>query len=319
MADPISVLMTTYNCADYISKAIKSILIQTYKDFEFLIVDDGSDDDTEKKVHIFNDNRIRYIKKEHEGLAASLNYGLKISKYDWVARMDADDICHPQRLEKQISVLRKDENFISCTWSAYFYNRGIRFTVKTPTDDGELKNKLALHCYINHSSVIYNKNFILLNGGYNTDLNVYEDYELWLRIKDVVMFEVIPEYLIFMRVTPQSLSRNNFNIRKKIILQFQRKYYPLYDDLNTFTKTERLMLSGWREFFYGEGKKARGKFLKLKLGMLIYPRILIAFFLTFFPQKFIDYIIKNTIKYKILYFIKYFNTDFRRVRIFLSQ
>ena len=72
----LTVLMTTYNCAPYISQAIKSILNQTYKDFEFLIIDDGSTDETERVVAAFKDNRIRYIKRQHFGRAASLNFGL---------------------------------------------------------------------------------------------------------------------------------------------------------------------------------------------------------------------------------------------------
>ena len=173
----LTVLMPTYNSCQYIETAIKSVLNQTYKDFELLIVDDGSTDDTESSISEFSDTRIRYIKKEHEGLAASLNYGLKIAKHDWVSRMDADDISHPKRLEKQISILEKDDNFISCTWSAYFKDRGISFTVKTPVHNDELKKKLSIHCYINHPSVIFNRRFILSKGGYNTKINVYEDYE----------------------------------------------------------------------------------------------------------------------------------------------
>ena len=107
----LTVLMPTYNSCQYIETAIKSVLNQTYKDLELLIVDDGSTDDTESSISEFSDTRIRYIKKEHEGLAASLNYGLKIAKHDWVSRMDADDISHPKRLEKQISILEKDDNF----------------------------------------------------------------------------------------------------------------------------------------------------------------------------------------------------------------
>ncbi|MBK7981678.1 MAG: glycosyltransferase family 2 protein [Ignavibacteriae bacterium] len=94
----ISVLLPVYNGEKYLSQSIKSILNQTFRDFEFIIVDDGSIDNTEKIVSSFHDTRIKYIKKDHTGLADTLNYGLKLANYDWVARMDADDISLPNRL-----------------------------------------------------------------------------------------------------------------------------------------------------------------------------------------------------------------------------
>ena len=95
--------MTTYNCAPYINQAIKSILNQSYEDFEFLIIDDGSTDDTEKIINQFKDPRIRFIKREHFGRSAALNYGLKNASFDIIALMDADDISHPKRLEIQLN------------------------------------------------------------------------------------------------------------------------------------------------------------------------------------------------------------------------
>lgn len=315
----LSVLLPTYNNALFIKNSVKSLLMQTYKDFELLIVDDGSTDNTEFVVSAFNDARIRYIKKEHEGLAATLNYGLKIAKYDWVARMDADDICHPRRLEKQISILEKDGNFISCTWSAYFNRRGICFTVETPRDNVELKKKMALHSYINHPSVIYNRKFILSKGGYSTKLNVYEDYELWLRIRNDVVFEVVPEYVLFMRITPQSLSRKDFAEKKGIILDLQNKYFPLNNNFDDFSKSEKIEILGWREFFYGDKNKARKYLLKLSIIIFKKPKILIAILLTLFSQQVINVFAGNAFRYRILYYLKYFSSSFVKVRTFLKQ
>ena len=98
----VSVLITTYNCAPYIAQAVQSILNQTFQYFEFLIVDDGSTDNTEDIVKSFSDKRIRYIKRNHFGRAAGLNFGLKNSSNEIIALMDADDISHPQRLELQL-------------------------------------------------------------------------------------------------------------------------------------------------------------------------------------------------------------------------
>ncbi len=97
----ITVLLPTFNSGEYLSTSIKSILEQTYTDFEFLIVDDGSTDSTENIVKSFKDKRIKYLKKKRTSLPDTLNYGLKHAKYEWIARMDADDFALPNRLEEQ--------------------------------------------------------------------------------------------------------------------------------------------------------------------------------------------------------------------------
>ena len=299
----LTVLLPTYNSGEYLQYSIRSILKQTFRKFELLIIDDGSNDDTEKVINGFSDSRIRYVKKEHEGLATTLNYGLSIAKYDWVARMDADDICHPERLAKQISVVNKGENFISCTWAAFFRDNKILFTVETPINSEELKRRLALHCYINHPSVLYNKNFILSNGGYNSKLKVYEDYELWLRILNDVFFDVIPECLLFVRYVPDSLSKQKFSRHKEEILYTQNKYYPLTNKLKYIDDQERIGLLSWREWFYGDKNKAR-KYWIQNPSLLLKLKVTSAFLLSFLPVKYLVLIQKLNIKYRINYILK---------------
>jgi len=279
-----------------------------------LIVDDGSTDNTKELIDSIPDPRIRYEKISHVGRSKALNYGLKACKYDWVALIDADDISHPLRLVKQISILDRDENVISFTWSAYFNHNGIRFTVKTPTDNVELKRKLALHCYVNHPSVLYNRNFILSNGGYNPANDAFGDYELWLRIRNDVVFEVVPEYLFFVRIIPQSLSRKDFADKKKIILDAQKKYYPLDSNLNDFNKYEKIESSGWREFFYGDKNKARKLFLKLKIKILKKPRIFTAIIITYFSSKVVNSFIENYFKLKLIYYLNFFSFNSKEAR-----
>ncbi len=124
----VSVLLPTYNAAEFLNYSIKSILNQTYKDYELLIIDDGSTDNTTEVVSNFADDRINYVKKSHSGLASSLNYGLKIAKYDWVARMDADDIAHPERLENQVCYIDDSINLIISSWAFIFRGEKILFS-----------------------------------------------------------------------------------------------------------------------------------------------------------------------------------------------
>ena len=107
----ISVLMPAYNAEKYIGEAIESILNQTYKDFEFIIINDGSIDRTEDIILSYDDPRIIYLKnKENSGIVASLNNGLKQAKGQYVARMDADDISLPTRFEKQLQYMESNQH-----------------------------------------------------------------------------------------------------------------------------------------------------------------------------------------------------------------
>ena len=223
----ITVLMTTYNCGEYISQAIKSVLNQTYKDFEFLIIDDGSADNTSEIVKSFDDKRIVYKKTEHMGRSKALNYGLSMAMCDWIAIMDADDVAHTERLKMQLDKFNFNNNAISCTWSIYFSKSKIKYLIQTPITDYKLKQKMALHSLICNSSVIFNKNFILANGGYNENLDNSEDYELWLRILNKAHFYVIPEYLLFIRERNDSLSRTDISNTKQQVIGFLRTYSDL--------------------------------------------------------------------------------------------
>ena len=122
-----------------------------------------------------------------------------------------------------------------------------------------------------------------------------------------------------MRISPKSLSRNAFAASKGIILESQKKYYPLDSHLNDFKKFEKIGLSGWREFFYGDKSKARKYFLRLKLETLKKPKILIAIILTLFSEQVVNAFIMNSLRYRMLYYLKYFNISFKEARRVLKQ
>jgi glycosyltransferase involved in cell wall biosynthesis len=142
----ISVVMTAYNSERYIGPAIESILNQTFHDFEFIIVDDGSSDETDKIVRSYNDKRIVYTKNEKNlGQTKSLNIGIKLSRGKYIARMDADDISHSRRLQTQFDYLEKHNDVsILGSWAEYidYNNKKIR-NFKTPTDPLEIRAYLA--------------------------------------------------------------------------------------------------------------------------------------------------------------------------------
>ncbi|HLG31514.1 MAG TPA: glycosyltransferase family 2 protein [Ignavibacteriaceae bacterium] len=284
----LTVLMTIYNCAPYISQAIKSILYQTYKDFEFLIVDDGSTDITEEVVRQFQDKRIRYIKRQHYGRAASLNFGLKNASNDLIALMDGDDISHPERFEKQLKNYFNKTNEIIFLSVAYFRNNRVRFTGDVNITEEKFYQNLALHGPYNNSTALFNKNHIMNNGGYNESLFMSEDHDLWLRLKDISIYKQIREILYFIRLRDSSLSHNHFLKTNNITYNILEKYYNnLTDNFKLNSIEEEIQLRGWREFFYGNIPLMRPEWRKLKISIWNY-RMLIAYLISFLPAKIIN-------------------------------
>lgn len=203
---PVTVLMTLYNCSQYVLTSINSILRQSYVNFEFLIIDDGSEDNSEEIIKSLNSAKIKYIKLKHLGRSAALNYGLKEAKYDWVALMDSDDIAVPDRLEKEVSLVKGNYQDIIFSDSVFFKNKKVQFLNRINTVKENLKKKIELRGHICNSSVLYNRNFILENGGYNEYLDHSEDHELWIRLLNKGNFVHLNEFLLFMRIRENSLS-----------------------------------------------------------------------------------------------------------------
>lgn len=284
----ITVLVTTYNCGVYIKQAIQSILNQTYKYFELLIIDDGSNDNTDEIVWSFNDDRIRYIKTHHIGRSAALNMGLQEAKHELISFCDADDIIHPQKLEKQLRLF-KNENDLVFTDTAVFRNKKILYELKILNDMNIIKRKIALHGHFGQS-ILYNRDFILRNGGYNNNLTAFIDYDLLLRIFNKANIIVLPEVLYFQRLRENSISTTDTMKKKHIIYQVQKNYFTkLEENFGISSTTDQLIIKGWREFFYGGKKTAREYWLKA--GFKIWDlKLTFTFLLSFLPESFLDYI-----------------------------
>jgi glycosyltransferase involved in cell wall biosynthesis len=293
--------MTTYNCATYIGQAVQSILNQTYKDLELVIIDDGSTDDTEEIILTFFDSRIKYKKNNHLGRSKALNYGLSICNFDWISILDADDIAHPLKLEKQIRLLTGTENEICFTDSAYFRENKILFVNENNFDSKTINEILALHGHFNNSTFLFNKNHILKYDGYKESLKVFEDYDLWLRIKDSSKFLFVKETLQFSRVRNNSLTNGDLKWLKKNIYEIQKPYY--LDVGISFGIEEiykQISLKGWREFFYGNKNLSREHWSKINLNQWN-KRIFLAYLVSFFPVDLVNYYNKLRVRLRIEY------------------
>lgn len=207
----VSVILPVYNGEKYLEEAIESILNQTVKDFEFIIINDGSTDSSEEIILSYTDKRIKYFRHENIGLAATLNKGIELSEGIYIARQDQDDISLPKRLEKQITFMENNPSVgLLGAWAKIIdENNNKRGSHRHPTHDKLLKNFLLFNNPFVHSSVIIRKNVLMKTGFYTTnpDRQPPEDYELWSRISRVAEIANIPLELICYREVQTSMSR----------------------------------------------------------------------------------------------------------------
>ena len=207
----ITVLMPAYNAAKYIGEAIRSVLDQTFTDFELLIVNDGSIDETEMIIRSFSDSRITLFNQTNQGIAVALNNGLAIAKAAYIARFDADDICYPTRLEEQYAFITTHPGYCVVGCDAGYYDRNDEyvFTYEAPGhSDEEIRRLPKNKCPFIHSGVLYSKAAIINAGGYNIHAHAFEDHLLWLKVLEQGKVYNLPKVLLKVRLTPFSFTIN---------------------------------------------------------------------------------------------------------------
>src|SRR6185437_2936746 len=205
----ITVLMPAYNAGKYIREAISSVLEQSFTDFELLIVNDGSTDDTEKIICSFNDRRIVLLSQENKGVAAALNLGLTNARAPYIARFDADDVCYPTRLKIQYDFITAYPQYCIVGSAADCIDAGGAF-IFTHHPEGHLNEEIQQlkysTCPFIHSSVLYKKAAVINNGGYNEHAYTYEEHFLWVRILKEEMGCNLSQPLIKVRLNPESVT-----------------------------------------------------------------------------------------------------------------
>jgi glycosyltransferase involved in cell wall biosynthesis len=204
----VSVLLAVYNGEKYIKEAVESILNQSFKDFEFIIVDDGSTDSTAKILNEYKDHRIvRLVNEKNMGLVGSLNKGLHMAKGEFIARMDADDVSKKNRLEKQITFL--DENPTVGVLGTYMEqvdeNGKILSVFRPPLEHRAILLAMLRTTAIAHATVMMRKKVVLVNGGYDANFPHVEDTELWSRLILKTNFANLPEPLYVRRIHQGSI------------------------------------------------------------------------------------------------------------------
>lgn len=204
----ISVIMPVFNEAEFVHDAIQSILDQTFADFEFIIIDDGSTDATLPIIQSFQDPRIRCIIQENKGLTRSLNNGLSLATGQYIARMDGNDISLTNRFKMQVDFL--DTHCETGLVGAFYFNIDQngklvkKYTYQT--EDQVIRKILLTDCPFCHSLVMFRKLCVDAVGGYRDKIGPAEDYDLWFRISEKYLVANIPVPLHKVRIMASGIT-----------------------------------------------------------------------------------------------------------------
>ena len=236
--------MTVYNGEKYLSGAIESILSQTYRNFEFLIIDDCSTDESANIIHSFSDERIIYQKnRTNIGQTKSLNKGIKLANGEYIARIDQDDESNNTRLEKQLSFMKKNNCHVVGSWFNVIDSTGeLMYRNKLPVDPQDIINLMTWSNPIAHSSVMMKKDELLSLNSYPEHYTHGMDMALWIKfVQNNYKIMNIPEYLINWRQHNQSSSKNTNNLILRLCEEIE--LLNISKNLNADNKYKKINLA----------------------------------------------------------------------------
>ena len=262
----VSVIIPTYNCSPLLGGAIRSVLDQTVSDYEILVIDDGSTDETAAVVERYGE-RVRYLRQENRGVAAARNLGIRSAKGEFVAFLDADDLWKPDKLERQLPLLlqQKDLDVVfsrheNLGGAAAVYNKydcpELTALLTTTAlgasgyriEDRHLFQKILRYYLLLTSTVLIRKSCIDRMGGFDETLGIAEDTHLWLRLakRGKIAFVDLP--LVQKRLRSESLTGDEPSFVRQIIAMFQR----LHDWLPELDREERAAVRGALNYWYAK-------------------------------------------------------------------
>ncbi len=210
----ISVIMSVYNGEQFLEAAINSILKQSFTDFEFIILDDGSDDNSVDIINSYQDERISLHNLNHQGLPSALNYGISIARAQLICRMDSDDIAHSERFEKQLRFLDKNPEIDLCGTSISIIDENDQLigTRLMPVKHKEIIGTIDYSCNVIHPTYCFKKKIHDSIGGYRKELLYSQDYDYLLRVIDKgYKVHNLPEVLLKYRMMNKANPEKTYN------------------------------------------------------------------------------------------------------------
>lgn len=224
----ISVILSVFNDDDFIEECIKSILTQTFSDFELIIIDDDSYDKTSNIIRKFSDNRIKIIKNQQNiGLTCSLNKAIKTAQGKYIARIDADDIALPNRLECQFRFLENNPDYNLCGGQVNFIseNGSVKKKSTMTIHFHEIVATIFVQNPIIHSTAFFRKHIFDKLGGYDQNLKRSQDYDLWFRFLDTGKITNLPDLILCYRSHQNNITSQHYHEQENTAIKILQKYY----------------------------------------------------------------------------------------------
>lgn len=260
----ISVVMTVFNGEEFLQEAIDSILTQSYTDFEFIIVDDGSNGNTKKILNEVSDQRVNILHLDpNQGQANALNFGIDIAKGEWIIRQDADDISLPDRIMEQVRFVQSNPHLIAfgthidCFSESKLVPMEFIESVNNYHNNIQTEEELLMEqfhsCPLSHGSMMFSKQAFLKAGRYNPKYKITQDYDLWMRMFETGPIGILPKVHYKYRILPTSLSQNDHT-------EFRREMREI-----SVTYLLRMLATKFNKHhskFYILGSKVVGDFIK---------------------------------------------------------
>ncbi len=269
MTSQISVITITYNRSQYLKEAIESVLEQSFRDFELLIIDDASTDNTAElvKEYLNRDSRVKYFRNERNlGIGKSRNIGLQKAAGKYIAVLDSDDVWHDfDKLKKQYNFLEQnlDSDYVLVGGGVVVISeKGDEIErYLEPFADKEIRQHILLENPFAHSAVLFLKEAALRVGGYDENLKIGEDYDLWLKIGKEKKFINLADYLIKYRLHSGNVcgfvSYEGAKLAKQIIQRYKNDY-PNYKKA-LFKAYLRIIRAFFRKRDYNKAKNEKRK------------------------------------------------------------
>jgi glycosyltransferase involved in cell wall biosynthesis len=241
----VSVFIPAYNAAPYLAAAVESILQQTFRDLEVIVVDDGSTDGTAQVLEAYDDPRLRVIRQENQGISGASNTGISAARGPLVARLDADDVAYPERLERQVAYMREHPDCVLvgtgvdmlCPAGLVLYEK------KVPADHEEIARALwsGDSQAVVHPTMMAQREVVEHIGGYRTQYSTVEDFDLYLRLLPLGRFANLPVALVGYRQHPASTNATRYEEQ----LAKMRRIVAELGSCCPYEGLERPLLNGW--------------------------------------------------------------------------
>jgi glycosyltransferase involved in cell wall biosynthesis len=247
--DPlVSIVMPVYNAQEFLNIAIDSILNQTYKHFELILIDDGSTDNSASIIRNYDDKRIKYHHQKNQGLVKTLIKGFGLAEGEFVARMDADDISYPERLERQVAYLKKHPKtaLLGTCYDLIDLDGRIIDRSYHLTEPDDIYGEFLVRNPFGHGTAMMRRTYYEAVGGYDPDEPI-EDYELWWRIAKNYPVANLPEFLYGWRVNPTGISHSTSIKRQAQITALMERIWQEHDSLSP-PREHKAALARYRAF-----------------------------------------------------------------------